>query len=73
MLLTEYNEEIIAEGYREEGYDKGVEDGHRIGLEAGKRAGFDALLTLVHSGKLTFTEAADAAGISEEELKKYQK
>ncbi len=70
MLLTEYNEEIIAEGYREEGYDKGVEDGRR----EGKREGyFDALLTLVSSGKLTLKEAADTAGITEEELKKIQK
>ncbi len=46
MLLTEYNEEIIAEGYREEGYDKGVEDGiakdkAEIALKM-KASGFDS-------------------------------
>lgn len=55
---------------REEGLAEGIERGRAEGLEEGRSEGvFETLCTLVKDGILTVKDAAERAGISEEDFK----
>ena len=71
-LLNERNkgrEEGLAEGI-ERGRVEGLKEGRAEGLEEGRSEGvFETLCTLVKDGILTVKDAAERAGISEEDFK----
>ena len=55
---------------REEGLAEGIERGRAEGLEEGRSEGvFETLCTLVKDSVLTVKDAAERAGISEEDFK----
>ena len=68
MLLTEYNEAVTMEMFKEEGRAEGREEGR---LEGRVEGYMEALAALARDGVITVSEGASRAGVTEAELRKY--
>jgi len=70
MLLTEYDEAEQMELFKEDGRREGRKEGRKEGREEGRKEGFlDAMLLLVQDGVLSVKEAAERAGMTENEFR----
>ena len=75
MLLEEYDEEKVKQYLRREAMEIGHEEGLKQGLEQGLSQGREqgrtqTLVELVQAGKLSLSDAASCANMSEEAFQK---
>ena len=62
MFLTEYNEQKVMAGIREDAYEEGIVEGETRGI-------LSTLAGLVKDGILTIADAAKRANMTEDEFK----
>ena len=65
MILTEYNEEEVMNGFKEEAYNDGMEKG----MEKGK---LDAIVNMMNKLKLSAEQAMDVLNIPAEKYNDYK-
>ena len=71
MLLEEYDEEKVKQYLRREAMEIGHEEGLKQGREEGREQGrTQTLVELVQAGKLSLSDAASCANMSEEAFQK---
>ena len=69
MILTEYDEEDVMNGFREEGREEGVKEGREEGVKEGLKEGIIyTLIGLVNDKLLSIKDAANRLHLSEAEF-----